>query len=397
MKRILYIQYTNPGGYPPLEHSSRILAKADWKVLFLGTGTSGSNSLDFPMHENITVRRMSFCGGGWRQKLHFGSYCFWVLWSILTWRPDWVYASDPFSCPLAALAICMPGVRVLYHEHDAPANNSGSQFLRFILRARRYVARHAEICVLPNAARLERFKLECGPLKASECVWNCPALSEVSGPREEVAASVWLLYHGSIVPERLPPTALDALALLPPTVRMRVVGYETVGSRGYVGELQRRARESGLESRVEFLGTLPQRSDLLRTTLRSDIGLALMPLNSTDHNCETMAGASNKAFDYLACGVPLIVSDLAEWKNFFVEPGYGLACDPTKPESIAGAISKLIGNLEVMRQMGDAGRLRILSEWNYENKFFPVFQFLSATESSQASVPSREKSSEANT
>jgi len=26
LKRILYIQYTNPAGYPPLEHSSRILA-----------------------------------------------------------------------------------------------------------------------------------------------------------------------------------------------------------------------------------------------------------------------------------------------------------------------------------------------------------------------------------
>lgn len=36
--RILYIQYTNPAGYPPLEHSSRILAQADWEVLFLGTG-----------------------------------------------------------------------------------------------------------------------------------------------------------------------------------------------------------------------------------------------------------------------------------------------------------------------------------------------------------------------
>jgi MFS family permease len=35
MARVLYIQYTNPAGYPPLQHSSRILASAGWQVLFL--------------------------------------------------------------------------------------------------------------------------------------------------------------------------------------------------------------------------------------------------------------------------------------------------------------------------------------------------------------------------
>ena len=34
MKRVVYVQYTNPAAYPPLEHSSRILADAGWQVLF---------------------------------------------------------------------------------------------------------------------------------------------------------------------------------------------------------------------------------------------------------------------------------------------------------------------------------------------------------------------------
>jgi hypothetical protein len=33
VKRILYVQYTNPVGYPPLEHSSRILADAGLQIL----------------------------------------------------------------------------------------------------------------------------------------------------------------------------------------------------------------------------------------------------------------------------------------------------------------------------------------------------------------------------
>ena len=65
--RILYVQYTNPAGYPPLEHSSRILADAGWSALFLGTGALGANELEFPAYRNITVRRMAFCRAGWRQ------------------------------------------------------------------------------------------------------------------------------------------------------------------------------------------------------------------------------------------------------------------------------------------------------------------------------------------
>ena len=33
-RRIMYVQYVNPGMYPPLEHSSRILADAGWEVCF---------------------------------------------------------------------------------------------------------------------------------------------------------------------------------------------------------------------------------------------------------------------------------------------------------------------------------------------------------------------------
>ena len=50
-KRMVYVQYTNPAGYPPLEHSSQILAGAGWKVLFLGTGAAGgADGLRFSAH-----------------------------------------------------------------------------------------------------------------------------------------------------------------------------------------------------------------------------------------------------------------------------------------------------------------------------------------------------------
>jgi len=177
---------------------------------------------------------------------------------------------------------------------------------------------------------------------------------------------------------------LDAFALLPETVKLRVVGYETAGSREYVAELRQRALELGIKNRIEFLDPVPQRAELLAITLRSDIGLALMPLISADFNCETMTGASNKAFDYMACGLPVIVSDRPDWRAMFVEPGFAVGCDPGEPRSIANAIGSLLERPGYIRAMGEAGRQKIIEAWNYESMFGPVMQRLSNSCGSEA-------------
>jgi glycosyltransferase involved in cell wall biosynthesis len=91
-----------------------------------------------------------------------------------------------------------------------------------------------------------------------------------------------------------------------------------------------------------------------------------------------MTGASNKPFDYLACGLALLVSDLPDWRSAYVEPGYGLACDPQDPESIAGAVRRFLGDPGLARSMGENGRQRILADWNYEGRFLPVYSRLKA-------------------
>jgi glycosyltransferase involved in cell wall biosynthesis len=321
---------------------------------------------------------MPFCRNGWLQKLHYLAYCCWVLWMVISWRPSWIYASDPLSCPLALLLSWVPNVKLLYHEHDSPqASTAKGPFDDFLRWSRRALARRAEICILPNATRLMQFRSEFGPLRSAACVWNCPGIYEVpTRPRSPSPEPIWVLYHGSIVRERLSPAVLDALAQLDDRVRLRVVGYETAGSRGYVGELKRRALSLGIENRIEFLDAIP-RSELLPVVLTSDIGLALLPLNSQDLNFQAMPGASNKAFDYMACGLAVLVSDLPDWREMFVQPGYALACNPEDPHSIASAIRVLIEAPGRMRAMGEKGRQRILSEWNYENVFRPVLEHLS--------------------
>jgi glycosyltransferase involved in cell wall biosynthesis len=111
------------------------------------------------------------------------------------------------------------------------------------------------------------------------------------------------------------------------------------------------------------------RAALLEETRKASVGLALMPTDSSNENFRNMVGASNKPFDYLACAVPLLISDLADWRATFVDAGFGLACDPNEAKSIARSLRWFLENKSAGRLMGELGRRRILSDWNYENCF----------------------------
>ena len=368
---MLYTQYTNPAGYPPLEHSSRILADNGWQVLFLGTGAYGADALQLPSHPNVAVRRMPFCAGGWRQKLHYLRFLRWSLAWGVRFRPAWVYASDPLSAPVALLLGRLPGVRVLYHEHDSPPSTMPGAFGRCILAARQRLANASQLCLLPNHRRLERFVAATGRCGPTFCVWNCPSLREVGERRGKLDGGLDVLYHGSLGPSRLPLATIDALMLIPSSVRLRVVGYETIGAPGYARTLVERAAQLALTERVTVLGPV-SRGELMRSCRQSDVGLALLPLESDDPNSQDMTGASNKPFDYLACGLSLLVSDLQPWRETYVDPGYGIACRPDEPESIAGALRWYLKHASETRTMGELGRQKVLGEWNYERQFAPV-------------------------
>jgi glycosyltransferase involved in cell wall biosynthesis len=231
--------------------------------------------------------------------------------------------------------------------------------------------------VLPNEQRRKKFTSDTGRDTGIMCIWNCPTKSEVSPSRSSLnGGDLWVLYHGSLVPSRLPKTVLEALALLPEQVKLCAIGYETAGHKGYLEQLRSLATTLGISHRVEFPGTVPTREELFRRCRQADIGLAFMPQKSHDINEQAMTGASNKPFDYLACGLALLVSDLPDWRALYVDNGHALAVDPADPASIATAVRWLLEHPAELRAMGERGRQRILHEWNYEQQFAPVLQRL---------------------
>jgi len=384
--RVLYVQYTNPGAYPPLVRGATLLTESGAEVRMLGTRVRDTGALDVSPSKGIEVRLMNEAPDGWRLKAHYARYGTWVAREAAAWKPDWIYASDLLSTPIALAAAAFTGGRVVYHEHDAPATPRPNWVIKRCLDARTRLLRAASIVVAPNADRAARLSTTAGGRKVF-AVWNCPRRPTSKPHLARALDGLRIVFCGSINSERLPLAVVEALARAKSPVTLDVAGYETVGSRGYIAALAEYGRSLGVEQRVRFLGTVSE-DDWSVVFEQCDIGLALMPMASSDENMRHMAGASNKPFEYLSCGVVPLVSDLPDWRRTFVEPGYALVCNPSRVESIAAAFDWAVDNRAAVREVATRGWERLRLDWNYESQFAPVLDAMWGRSAERSSWPS---------
>lgn len=150
--------------------------------------------------------------------------------------------------------------------------------------------------------------------------------------------------------------------LLDAAARLR--GYDglrrvvIVGDGELRAELERRARESGLDGLVEFAGQ--RRPDEVRELL-SDAALLAMPaVVASDGDRDSMPVVVKEA---LAMGVPVVASDEVGLPEV-VRDGWGRLVPPGDADALAEAIRELLSlPSHVRAQMGERGREFVLGEF----------------------------------
>jgi len=376
-RRALFVQYTNPAGYPPLEHAIGLLADRGWRVRVVGTGADGADVLALPEHPRVEVRRSARVQPGLAQKLDFVRFSLLATAEARSFEADLAYVSDPLAAPAGALIqALLPRCTVVYHEHDAPPP-AQTRASSLVLAARARLLRRAPLCVVPGMGRAGLLREAGRPDHLSTLVvWNTPTRAEViPRPEQEPAGPLRLHYHGTITPTRVPLAVVDAVARLDGAATLTVVGYETAGAPGHGRALRERASSLGVERLLEVLGPM-SRAPLLECARRAQVGLALLSRRGRDRNLETLVGPSNKPFDYLACGLALLVPDEAGWRAAFVEQGVGVGCDPDDPTSIADAVRGLLERPAERLEMTRRGQALVTGAWSYETQFEPVLERL---------------------
>lgn len=75
---------------------------------------------------------------------------------------------------------------------------------------------------------------------------------------------------------------------------------------------------------------------------------------------------SNRLYEAMAAGLPVLVAGHGEWPDFVARHGCGISVDEKDPSAIAGAILTLRNNPKLREEMGARGRAAILSELNWD-------------------------------
>lgn len=86
-----------------------------------------------------------------------------------------------------------------------------------------------------------------------------------------------------------------------------------------------------------------------------------------------------KMFEYMASGIPVIVSNIKLWESIIEREECGISVDPYSEASIADAINYLASNLEVAREMGEKGREAVMYKYNWnieKEKLFDLYNKL---------------------
>lgn len=135
-------------------------------------------------------------------------------------------------------------------------------------------------------------------------------------------------------------------------------------------EIDRKIVSSGLKNYFDINGYVPYK-DVPRLLSKAKIGV--VPLQPIP---KFLKNIPSKMFDYWACGLPVVASDLPPARLFFKENKYGYLVEPSDPKEYADAFQYLLENPKKAKKMGKMAqkavfeRLNLVSEGQKLDNFY---------------------------
>jgi len=154
-----------------------------------------------------------------------------------------------------------------------------------------------------------------------------------------------LVYAGTIAPRYGLQTAIRALPMLSdiPGLRLRIIG-----PGNYSADLLRIAEDLGVIGQVSIEEPVPYER-IIQVYHEADVGICI----STGGLFGTL-GFSTKVAEYMACGLPVIVSRVSAFARYYVDSQVSF-CEPDDPVSFANCVRQLYANPDYARKLSNNG------------------------------------------
>jgi glycosyltransferase involved in cell wall biosynthesis len=310
----------------------------------------------------------------------FQRLAFWpaLLKKLLRQKADIYHIQDPQLLPLAFALKLIFRKRVVYDAYEdfpsiAAARNSIPAVLRpfaatTVAFVERLAARAFDAIITADPITMRRL----GAVGESKKLvfYNFPNLRFFPAPRTS-APQFDLVYRGGISERTGALVLLEALQLLaarPNPPRLLFIGY--FDSARAESEFRERVRALNLDSLLETRGRIDHAS---MATALSEARMGLCPLLAIP---KFQKNIPVKVFEYWACGLPVVATDLLPIQPFLRPGEAGLLVQPGGATELAEAIKWLLDHPDSARRMGQRGRRLVVQRFNNENEVRKLHAFV---------------------
>jgi hypothetical protein len=367
-KKILFIQFLPIGGYPPLLNLITCVSQSSNPII-VNWEQAG---IRLPNPERLAP--MTLCtvkdhGGKITRFAKKVWYAFCSFKYLLKERPFMVVVSDPVTAWLGCLIRPFFNGKLIYIEHDAPPG--GKLHYSFMRYSRKILARVADVVFVPNSLRAEFLRSITGTRRDIKLMRNYPRLAEISVQSKQISFEsttgvLKLFYQGSLVRERLPPELIIAVSKSP-MVHLSVFGVSTVPDNGYRDHLIDLISRHSVQDRVVLHDPVDV-SKLKSIAETHHVGLAFFSDKSDDKNLQTMWGASNKIYQYMAYGL-LVLFSSDESEMIDQMNGLGLRCNMASADELVETFNYIRHNFSLIDLLRQNASKKIATDWNFESQY----------------------------
>lgn len=219
-----------------------------------------------------------------------------------------------------------------------------------------YCARKFNGIIVPTPHLLSRYKSKNNNVVQ---VSNFPILDEYKDEKIANTKSFDMCYIGGLTKNR----GIEICARVAQNlgVKLELAGeFESDEFKNYI---------LGNYNNVNYHGIL-ERKEVINLLTSSKVGMVTLMPTPNHINAYPI-----KLFEYMAAGIPVIVSDFPLWKSIIADCKCGFCVNPKNLDEISAAVKKLFNNEQVAIDMGKNGMKAVIEKynWNVEEKYLLEF------------------------